>query len=225
MSVLLVTPEGVTLSEDDHGVANTRTLKFGEEYAPGWTLERPTPMGIGLKNGNVVRVIPYAQGAAPATASAEGASSGVGQVNLSNAVAGERSARTGQVLDRAKLVTAVKAGDARQAYELGGSAKDVAEAVATAMNNPRIAEMLASGGEASFVNMNGNTGVRVSSSQNGRNMNMVMVPPQLQGVAPPADAEVMTPPNIAPGQATQVRTDGQGNTVVTRTLPAPPPGN
>jgi hypothetical protein len=166
-------------------------------------------------------VIPYAQGAAPAASSAD--ASATGQVNLSNAVAGERSARTGQVLDRAKLVTAVKAGDAKEAYNLGGSAKDVADAIATGMNNPRIAEMLANGGQASFVNMNGSTGVRVSSaSQDGRNLQMVMVPPQLQGVAPPPDAEVLTPPHLEPGA--QVTNDGNGNVSVRRTIAVPPPG-
>lgn len=223
VTVTLVTEDGVALSETDHGVANTRMLKFGEEYAPGWKLEQPTPVGIGIRNGNVVRVIPYAAGAAPASTADAGAAAG--QVNLSNAVQGERSARTGQVVDRAKLVTAVAAGDVRQAYDLGGSAADVAQALAASMNNPRMTEALANGGQASFINMNGNTGVRVSSNQDGRNMQFMMVPQQLQGVAPPPDAQTITPPPITAGGQEQVTTDGNGNTIVRRSLSVPAPPN
>lgn len=219
-AVTMVMQEGLMLVENDHGVANARTLKIGEEYRDGWTLEAVTATSASFRKGREIRSVSFAQRAASAGAPQEEGAAAAGQVSLSNAVAGERP-KPGTV-DRAKVQAAITAGDIRGAYDLGGSASDIAQAIA-ARGGP-MASILNSGGEASFVNANGRTGVRVSSSDDqGRTRMAVMVPPELADVAPPPDAPVLPPPPQA-GSGDQVTVDANGNVQIRRglTLPAPP---
>lgn len=217
-AVTLVLSDGLMLVEDDHGVSNSRTVKIGDEYRDGWKLEAVSAGEATFRKGRGLRTVAFAAPArTPAEAAADAPATGVAR--LTNADPSKRLARPAKAADRAHIDSAILAGDARQVYALGGSAADVAKAMAS--TSGPLADILARGGEATFLNVNGRTGLRVNNTSNGDNMNFVAIPPELANTEPPADAIPFNPPRIPPGDV-RVESDGEGNTFI-RAL-VPPPG-
>lgn len=123
-----------------------------------------------------------------------------GSVNLSNA-GGELALPGAQSAEaRARIRSAIAAGDIRQVMTLGGTAADVAQIMAA--SGGRDAEILASAQEVSFVNAGGRTGIRaISVSEDGvyRRQITVPLPREYADIAPPTDAQVLTQPH-GPGE-------------------------
>lgn len=215
-SVTLVLSDGLMLVEDDHGVSNSRTIKIGDEYRDGWKLEAVAAAEATFKKGNQIRKVGFESKGGTETARAPEAAA-AGPASLTNADPNKRLARPQQAAERARIDAAVKAGDARQAYALGGSATDVARALA-AMGGP-MADALTRG-EASFLNVNGRTGLRVEESVDGRSRNFISIPPELADTEPPANAIPFNPSAFGAQPAIPV-SDGQGNTMIRTIIPAP----
>ncbi len=209
-SVTLATADSLTLVEDDHGVSSTRTLKVGEVYKDGWTLTALSGNTATLTKGRQVRAVTLGASGGPAQEQAVAAAGAAPKVNLSNAVAGERIKQPAQAADRARIQAAITAGDPRTVFSLGGSATDVAQALAA--NGGPMSRVLASADSVDYVNVGGRAGISVQSGDESNRRTAMVVPPELAGVEPPADARVVTPPALPPGA--NVAADGQGNVMI-----------
>ena len=203
------------LSESDHGVSNTRSLKVGDEYLDGWRITAIASTSVTLRKAGETQTISLSGRQATSLAAAPPPMA-VAAVASTNAVVcgSPRNAPAGR---SAGVASAITAGDVAGVLKMGGTAQDAAEAMAAKGALPPGANIDPS--TASFVQIGDRYGIAFQGPNGNR---QVLVTPDFADFVPTTPVRSVPAPDLPAGATGAFVTNGS-NIVVRRAITAPAP--